>query len=100
MTETIVIKVGGHASKLLDDQFYHQLAKWRAQEKHVLIIHGGGPQISQWLDLMKLPNQGRRGPGYHPSLPRSDSSRLIRGGSTGPVPPVDHSPPPRGWPKH
>ena len=87
MTETIVIKVGGHASKLLDDQFYHQLAKWRAQEKHVLIIHGGGPQISQWLDLMKLPNH-------------KDSSRLIRGGSTGPVPPVDHSPPPRGWPKH
>ena len=61
MTETIVIKVGGHASKLLDDQFYHQLAKWRAQEKHVLIIHGGGPQISQWLDLMKLPNHKEDG---------------------------------------
>lgn len=25
MTETIVIKVGGHASKLLDDQFYTNL---------------------------------------------------------------------------
>lgn len=61
MTETIVIKVGGHASKLLDDQFYHQLAKWRAQGKHVLIIHGGGPQISQWLDLMKLPNHKENG---------------------------------------
>lgn len=100
MTETIVIKVGGHASKLLDDQFYHQLAKWRAQEKHVLIIHGGGPQISQWLDLMKLPNHKEDGVRVSTPACLEVIQAVLLGGSTGPVPPVDHSPPPRGWPKH
>lgn len=54
MAETIVIKVGGHASDQLPEQFYSQLSKWQTQGKHILIIHGGGPQINEWSNQMGL----------------------------------------------
>mgnify|MGYP004700786575 CR=1 FL=1 len=54
MAETIVIKVGGHASDQLPQQFYQQLTRWQAEGKHILVIHGGGPQISRWSDQMGL----------------------------------------------
>lgn len=54
MAETIVIKVGGHASDQLPDQFYQQLSLWHQAGKHILVIHGGGPQINQWSDKLAL----------------------------------------------
>ncbi|MCH4009194.1 acetylglutamate kinase [Companilactobacillus sp.] len=54
MKETIVIKIGGNASDQLPATFFKQIKDWWEQGKKILIIHGGGPQISQWSEKMHL----------------------------------------------
>lgn len=54
MKETIVIKIGGNASDQLPETFFEQIKTWWNQGKKILIIHGGGPQISQWSEKMHL----------------------------------------------
>lgn len=61
MPEMIVIKVGGHASKQLPPQFFQQLRAWHADGKHILIIHGGGPQINEWSGHMGIKIQQYNG---------------------------------------
>ncbi|EHO52501.1 acetylglutamate kinase [Lentilactobacillus kisonensis] len=55
MGQTIVIKIGGNATTHLSPAFYQQLASWHQAGKQVLIVHGGGPQISQWSSQLNLP---------------------------------------------
>lgn len=52
MNETIVIKIGGNAAQQLDRKFFDQLCKWHQSGYQILIIHGGGPQISAWTKLI------------------------------------------------
>lgn len=54
MKETIVIKIGGNASDQLPETFFNQIKDWWKQGKKILIIHGGGPQISQLSEKMHL----------------------------------------------
>lgn len=54
MKETIVIKIGGNASTQLPETFFAQIEKWWLQGKRILIIHGGGPQISEWSEKLHL----------------------------------------------
>ncbi|APX71464.1 acetylglutamate kinase [Companilactobacillus allii] len=54
MEGTIVIKIGGNASNQLPDTFFQQIKNWWDMGKHVLIIHGGGPQISKWSEMLNL----------------------------------------------
>ncbi|WP_125588516.1 acetylglutamate kinase [Companilactobacillus jidongensis] len=54
MEETIVIKIGGNASDQLPETFFAQIKNWWDAGKHVLIIHGGGPQISKWSEMLHL----------------------------------------------
>lgn len=54
MKETIVIKIGGNASDQLPQTFFNQIKTWWDQGKKILIIHGGGPQISQWSEKLNL----------------------------------------------
>lgn len=54
MKETIVIKIGGNATNQLPQTFFDQIKEWWKQGKKILIIHGGGPQISQWSSAMNL----------------------------------------------
>jgi len=54
MEGTIVIKIGGNASNQLPDTFFQQIKNWWNAGKHVLIIHGGGPQISKWSEMLNL----------------------------------------------
>jgi len=54
MKETIVIKIGGNASNQLPETFFEQIKKWWLQGKRILIIHGGGPQISEWSKKLNL----------------------------------------------
>lgn len=54
MKETIVVKIGGNASNHLPQTFFKQLKTWWFEGKRVLIIHGGGPQISEWSEKMQL----------------------------------------------
>lgn len=55
MKETIVVKIGGNASDQLPETFFKKLETWWLEGKQILIIHGGGPQISQWSDKLHLP---------------------------------------------
>ncbi|KRL67545.1 acetylglutamate kinase [Companilactobacillus versmoldensis] len=54
MKETIVIKIGGNASDQLPATFFKQLKVWWQQGKQILIVHGGGPQISEWSQKLHL----------------------------------------------
>ncbi|MFC6171742.1 acetylglutamate kinase [Loigolactobacillus jiayinensis] len=45
--QIIVIKIGGNAVTQLPDSFFQQLARWCQQGQKILIVHGGGPKISQ-----------------------------------------------------
>ncbi len=55
MKSTIVIKIGGHAATTLSTEFFNQLHTWLAAGKQILIVHGGGPQISAWSQQLQLP---------------------------------------------
>jgi len=54
MKKTIVIKIGGNASSQLPATFFAQLKKWWLEGERILIIHGGGPQISELSSKMNL----------------------------------------------
>lgn len=55
MSQIIVIKVGGNATNHLTNGFFEQLKTWRKAGKEILIVHGGGPQISEWSHQLALP---------------------------------------------
>ncbi|CAM3007370.1 acetylglutamate kinase [Lentilactobacillus buchneri] len=55
MSQIIVVKVGGHATDQLTEEFFEQLRSWRQMGKQILIVHGGGPQISEWSAQLNLP---------------------------------------------
>ncbi len=56
----LVVKIGGstlgEADTTLDDVAALAVAGWR-----VVLVHGGGPLISQWLDRLGIPSQFERG---------------------------------------
>lgn len=54
MKETIVVKIGGNALNHLPETFFQQLKTWWLEGKRILIVHGGGPQISAWSKRLKL----------------------------------------------
>ncbi|MCH4163737.1 MAG: acetylglutamate kinase [Lentilactobacillus diolivorans] len=55
MSQTIVIKIGGNATDHLSTEFYQQLHQWHQKGDQILIVHGGGPQISNWSSKLNLP---------------------------------------------
>lgn len=55
MQNLIVIKVGGNALTELTADFYQTLSAWRAQGKQILLVHGGGNEISRYAEQLHLP---------------------------------------------
>lgn len=55
MSKIIVIKIGGQAIRQLDAPFFTQLHQWQAQGYRLLIIHGGGPMITELTQRLDLP---------------------------------------------
>ncbi|HEY7932019.1 MAG TPA: acetylglutamate kinase [Acidimicrobiales bacterium] len=57
---TLVVKLGGHALDRLDvdapvlNDFASDLGRLRADGIHVVVVHGGGPQIAALLDRLGL----------------------------------------------
>ncbi|WP_179395399.1 acetylglutamate kinase [Lacticaseibacillus absianus] len=54
MNDLIIIKLGGNAATQLTPAFFTQLKAWHAAGQHLLLIHGGGPQINAWSAKMGL----------------------------------------------
>ncbi|WP_047998859.1 acetylglutamate kinase [Lactiplantibacillus herbarum] len=55
MQNLIIVKIGGQAIHQLNQAFFDQLQAWQQQGYHVLIIHGGGPMITQLTTQLQLP---------------------------------------------
>lgn len=51
----IIVKIGGNAISKLNSEFFEQLRQWRQAGKKVLLIHGGGPQISKLSAKLNIP---------------------------------------------
>ncbi|MGF2384521.1 acetylglutamate kinase [Lentilactobacillus otakiensis] len=54
MSQIIVVKIGGNAINNLTEEFFEQLRIWHQMGKQILIVHGGGPQISEWSNQLNL----------------------------------------------
>lgn len=56
-----MIKMGGVASDNLTAAFFEQIAKWQAEGKKIVIVHGGGHYISEMMALLDLNVQIKNG---------------------------------------
>ncbi|MDT2740241.1 acetylglutamate kinase [Enterococcus canintestini] len=59
--DVIVVKMGGIASDNLDKAFFSQLKQWQAENKKIVIVHGGGHYISKMMTLMNLKVEVKEG---------------------------------------
>nr|WP_211089492.1 acetylglutamate kinase [Secundilactobacillus angelensis] len=57
----IIVKIGGNAISKLNSDFFEQLRQWRQAGKKVLLIHGGGPQISKLSAQLNVPTHKENG---------------------------------------
>jgi len=57
----IIVKIGGNAISKLNSEFFEQLRQWRQAGKKVLLIHGGGPQISKLSAQLAIPTHKKNG---------------------------------------
>lgn len=57
----IIVKIGGNAISQLNTEFFDQLRQWRQAGKKVLLIHGGGPQISKLAAKLGIPTRKQHG---------------------------------------
>ncbi|KRM92105.1 acetylglutamate kinase [Liquorilactobacillus cacaonum] len=55
MDNLIVIKIGGNSINTLPPSFFSQIRQWMLAKKRILLIHGGGSQISELSDKLKIP---------------------------------------------
>ena len=50
LTEYIVIKIGGVASKQLTPEILTKLSEWQQAGQKIIIVHGGGFAINQLME--------------------------------------------------
>lgn len=61
MDDLIVVKIGGNAISQLKPAFFEKLKYWKHLGKKVLIVHGGGPNISKLCEKMGIPAEKSMG---------------------------------------
>ena len=61
MDDLIVVKIGGNAISQLKPAFFEKLKYWKHLGKKVLIVHGGGPNISKLCEKMGIPAEKKHG---------------------------------------
>lgn len=57
----VIVKIGGNAIQQLNSEFFNQLREWRQAGKKVLLIHGGGPQISKLAKQLNISTNKQNG---------------------------------------
>lgn len=55
LTEYIVIKIGGVASKQLTPEILTKLSEWQQSGQKIIIVHGGGFAINQLMEEHDIP---------------------------------------------
>ncbi|WP_010580642.1 acetylglutamate kinase [Liquorilactobacillus vini] len=61
MKDLIVVKIGGRATEQLQTDFFQQLADWQQVGNQVLIIHGGGREITALSQQLHVPAKKENG---------------------------------------
>lgn len=61
MEHVIVIKIGGVSSQHLSQEFIQQIKQWKAENKQVVIVHGGGFAINQLMEEEHVPITKKNG---------------------------------------
>lgn len=61
MKNLIVIKIGGTAISQLDADFFARLTAWQKAGKKILIVHGGGSEITTLSQKLQLPVKKENG---------------------------------------
>lgn len=61
MEYVIVIKIGGVSSQHLSQEFIQQIKQWKAENKQVVIVHGGGFAINQLMEEEHVPITKKNG---------------------------------------
>ncbi len=59
--KTVLIKCGGSVIEELSSAFFKSLKELQQEGYYVLIVHGGGADINQALDLYKIPHEFKNG---------------------------------------
>ncbi|MGX6978344.1 acetylglutamate kinase [Vagococcus elongatus] len=54
MTDSIVVKLGGVAGKNLTKQFFEKIHFWKNQGKQVVVVHGGGNDVSRMMQKLNI----------------------------------------------
>ncbi|MFC0272009.1 acetylglutamate kinase [Metabacillus herbersteinensis] len=57
MNKTIVLKCGGSIIHQLSDSFFHSLQNLKQSNWKIVIVHGGGPDITKMLSSLKISSQ-------------------------------------------
>jgi acetylglutamate kinase len=60
MTDLVVVKYGGHAMKE-PEAFARHIAAMAGKGERVVVVHGGGPQISRMLDRVGIESRFHQG---------------------------------------
>ncbi|MCI1633909.1 MAG: acetylglutamate kinase [Liquorilactobacillus nagelii] len=61
MKDLIVIKIGGTSIEQLRPEFFEQLRLWHQAGRKILLIHGGGREISALTQKLQLPVKRENG---------------------------------------
>lgn len=61
MKNLIVIKIGGTAIDQLQPEFFEQLRLWQQAGRKILLVHGGGREISALTQKLQLPVKRENG---------------------------------------
>ncbi|WP_164491836.1 acetylglutamate kinase [Staphylospora marina] len=49
MEKAVVVKLGGHAMDRMESRFLEQIARLHAEGTPLVVVHGGGPRLSEFL---------------------------------------------------
>src|SRR5256885_10654405 len=79
MSEVLVVKLGGTT---IDDQ-RHVLDEVAvvARRRPVVLVHGGGKRITEWLDRLGVPSRFEAGPRVTDAAPPDDAASRLPGGA-------------------
>ncbi|MDN4073718.1 acetylglutamate kinase [Fictibacillus terranigra] len=57
MEQTVIIKCGGSVLQALEPSFFERLRDMQKDGKHIILVHGGGPAITKYMNVLSIPTE-------------------------------------------
>lgn len=57
MEGIVVIKCGGSVLQTLEPSFFQRLKELKDQGKQIILVHGGGPEITKFMNVLQIPSE-------------------------------------------